>query len=92
MSAETPAVRIGVSTATLNQKIRVQRDGPAVSIGINSGGVSYPIYQGPHTVTPGPEAQVLETRNTEVIENIIVEPIPQNYGLITYNGRIITVS
>lgn len=92
MSAENPVVRIAVSTETLNRKIRVKRNGPAVSIGSYAGGKSFPIYQGPTTVTPGPEAQILETQNTEVTERIVVEAIPQNYGLITYNGRVITVS
>ena len=52
----------------------------------------YPEYEGPYEVTPGPEAQVLQTRNRTLSQVITVGPIPKNYGLITYNGRTITVS
>jgi len=52
----------------------------------------FPDYEGPFEVTPGPEEQILETRNTTVRADIVVGPIPQNYGLITYHANIITVS
>lgn len=52
----------------------------------------FPVYGGPVTVVPGPETQVLETQYMTVMDKITVEPIPRNYGLITYNGRTITVS
>ena len=52
----------------------------------------FPDYDGPCEVTPGPEEQILETRNTSVRADIVVGPIPQNYGLITYHANIITVS
>ena len=51
-----------------------------------------PAYTGELTVTPGSQAQVLETAGLLVPENIVVEPIPSNYGLITWNGSTITVS
>lgn len=53
---------------------------------------SLPVYDGPVTVVPSPWEQVLETRYTSVMDRITVAPIPKNYGLITYNGRTITVS
>ena len=53
---------------------------------------SYAIYDGPYSVTPGPEAQTLETANLAMAENITVAPIPSNYGLITWNGSYLTVS
>ena len=52
----------------------------------------FPDYDGPCEVTPGPETQILQTMNTSVRADIIVGPIPQNYGLISYNGGVITVS
>lgn len=53
---------------------------------------SYAIYDGTYTVTPGPEAQTLETANLALSDNIIINPIPSNYGLITWNGAYLTVS
>lgn len=49
-------------------------------------------YHGSYTVTPGTEAQVLQTRSMQLADNITIEPIPSNYGLITWNGSTLTVS
>ena len=49
-------------------------------------------YDGPYRVTPSDETQVLETRNKLLDGDITINPIPNNYGLITYNGSVITVS
>lgn len=54
--------------------------------------ITPPTYSGPVTITPTRQAQTLETGGTMLNENITVEAIPNNYGLITYNGGIITVS
>lgn len=52
----------------------------------------YPIYDGQTEVTPTQETQVLQTTNRTVVSNIIVNPIPSNYGKITWNGSTLTVS
>lgn len=49
-------------------------------------------YQGDYTVTPSQTAQVLLTKSTQLTDNITIEPIPSNYGLITWNGSTLTVS
>lgn len=49
-------------------------------------------YEGPLEVTPGEEALELPTRGKTARENIVVKPIPSNYGLITWDGTVITVS
>lgn len=49
-------------------------------------------YDGQTTVTPSAQEQVFDTAGKLVRQNFIVEPIPHNYGLITYNGGFITVS
>lgn len=51
-----------------------------------------PYYDGPYEVTPSEEAQVLNTELRTTTEDIVISPIPSNYGLITYNGTTITVS
>ena len=50
------------------------------------------IYDGPYEFTPSQETQTVETADKLLLENIVINPIPQNYGLVTYNGAIITVS
>ena len=51
-----------------------------------------PPYDGPYEVTPGAEAQTLETANKRCGENIVVKPIPSNYGLVTWNGSYLVIS
>ena len=49
-------------------------------------------YAGDYTITPSAEEQILVTRNLRMTDNITDNPIPQNYGLITWNGAFLTVS
>ena len=49
-------------------------------------------YAGPYTVTPSEETQVLPTQGMAMANNVTVNPIPSNYGLITWNGSTLTVS
>lgn len=49
-------------------------------------------YHGPYEVTPGLQTQTLSTAGTSMTQNVTVKPIPQNYGLITWDGTKITVS
>lgn len=49
-------------------------------------------YTGAYEVTPSAETQTLETENKRMTGNVTINPIPNNYGLITWNGSIITVS
>lgn len=49
-------------------------------------------YTGTYEVTPSDQTQTLLTTNRIMTENVVINPIPNNYGLITYNGSVITVS
>ena len=49
-------------------------------------------YTGAYTVTPSTEVQILPTTYKTPTRNIVVEAIPSYYGLITYDGTVITVS
>lgn len=67
--------------------------GPTISGGLTIPAAILPqTYEGPYTVTPGEETQTLETNALYMCGDIIVEPIPNNYGLITWDGHTITVS
>lgn len=52
----------------------------------------YPLYTGSIEATPSAERQILPTINRTVTDNIVINPIPSNYGLITWNGSTLTVS
>lgn len=56
------------------------------------GGVSGGDYDGPYMITPSQQTQTLQTAGKTLSQNVTVKPIPQNYGLITYNGSYIKVS
>ena len=66
--------------------------------GAISGGLSVPTvapvepYEGSYEFTPSGERQEIEIANKRAIENIVIDPIPDNYGLITWDGTVITVS
>lgn len=64
------------------------------SIGIKAGVQSnrIPAYTGPYEVTPSQSEQTLSTTGLKMTEDVVVNPIPSNYGLITWNGAILTVS
>ena len=49
-------------------------------------------YEGSYEFTPTTEEQTVHTKDRLLLENIRINPIPRNYGLITYNGSFITVS
>jgi hypothetical protein len=51
-----------------------------------------PTYDGAYEVTPTAEAQTLATDSLYMRGNITINPIPSNYGLITWNGSTLTVS
>lgn len=52
----------------------------------------YDYYDGPYEVTPTNQAQTLLTAAKALTGNVIINPIPSNYGLITWNGSTLTVS
>lgn len=49
-------------------------------------------YEGSYTVTPTTQRQTLLTANKLMTDDVTIEPIPSNYGLITWNGSTLTVS
>lgn len=49
-------------------------------------------YSGKTEFEPNREVQVAHTNGCSMYSDIVIKPIPKNYGLITYNGATITVS
>ena len=49
-------------------------------------------YSGPYEFTPGNAPQVVEIANKKATADITIGPIPDNYGLITWDGSTLTVS
>lgn len=51
-----------------------------------------PVYSGIYTFTPDGQTQVVLTGGYYLEQDITINPVPQNYGLITWNGSTLTVS
>ena len=50
-------------------------------------------YKGSYEVTPLAEAQTLPTSGKILTEDVTIKPIPQEYGLVTYDNRkVITIT
>ena len=67
-------------------------DGPRYQVDAVSGIVDAPAFAGPYVATPTRETQVFPAANRLMSEDFIVNPIPSNYGLVTWDGSVITVS
>lgn len=55
-------------------------------------GKASPPFTGAYIYTPTQNTQTIPINGFKAIEDITIEPIPSNYGLITWNGSTITVS
>ncbi len=78
---ESLSMTIGASTVTLG-----------ASIGAEYAMVSADTYDGDYTFTPSSATQTIPTSRKLLLDNITINPIPNNYGLITWDGSVITVS
>ena len=87
-----------------NLKLRIyENDSVSLSVGevgnpvsLQIGETGFPIYpepyRGKYTVTPSQNAQTLKTKGLTALENVIVEKIPNCYGLVEWNGSFLRIS
>jgi hypothetical protein len=57
-----------------------------------TGMIPVPKYEGPYEFTPTAEEQTVPIAQLQARQDITINPIPSNYGLVTYNGHVITIS
>ncbi len=62
----------------------------SIAIDVRGGAAGEP-YEGSYEVTPGEETQVLKTAQKLATKNIVVNPIPSNYGRIEQVGARLRV-
>ena len=72
---------ISASTVTIGAKLAVDCDLTRVDV-----------YEGEIEFTPSAEVQTISTSDKLLQSDITINPIPSNYGLITWNGSTIMVS
>ena len=88
--AESDSVVLTAGSDSLSLK-RGESDSISIKASEGTPIVSNP-YTGATDVIPSEQVQTLETAGKELLRNITVQPIPSNYGKITYNGSTILVS
>jgi len=86
ISGNTAPIKVSVNSGARSISMGVTSETNVTIIG------EFPDYDGPTTVTPSAEQQVLSTNEHLMRDDIIIGPIPENYGLITWNGSVLTVS
>ena len=92
----TIPIRIEITVAESEQQydLTVVETNVPIQVGVETPIVAsiVPEYDGDYDITPTSTAQVFETNGKKITHDFIVEPIPSNYGLITWDGSTITVS
>lgn len=51
-----------------------------------------PTFKGEYEITPTEEVQVIKTAHNILNRDIVINPIPSNYGKITWDGGVLTIS
>lgn len=78
------------------QSISVSVDQGALGIGtgtpIARDFVERDPFTGDYEITPSSETQTLLTKNLRMTDNVVINPVPSNYGLVTWDGSVITIS
>lgn len=57
---------------------------------VGSGG-GVPAYRGPTEYAPCDHTVVVPVKGYRMKENIIIDPVPSNYGRLIWNGHTLTV-
>ena len=88
----TVPMRVAVSEASV--PMAAQSGNAALKVAVAAGYTMSPEehYHGEYTFTPSAQAQVIPTAGLVAEQDFVIEPIPNNWGLITWDGTTITVS
>lgn len=83
-----------VQTSTTCIPVTVSADKVELKTSLNVGYhlVESQKYKGGYRFIPSENEQVVQTANRVLLDNIVIAPIPSNWGRISYNGSYLTVS
>lgn len=83
-----------ITYADVSIPMTVQSDSAALAVSMDLGYVmeQNARYEGEYVFTPTQETQVIPSANLVMSADVTINPIPQNYGLITWDGSVLTVS
>ena len=94
MSLGTVVVPLSVAESAVTIGMSIAEDNVTLRVGLETAieAVEGQTYEGPYSVTPSQQTQTLETAGRLMTGDVVVNPIPSNYGRITWNGAYLTVS
>ena len=93
VTAQATEIETGIVEQTKNISTSVNIQPRRISAVIEKRACPHTLYPGEQYVfTPTAYTQVIECENRVMLDDIRINPVPSYYGLITYNGRTITVS
>ena len=72
--------------------LSVSDDSCSLNIGGQFYAIGTPEYSGNYEIEPSENYQTIPMEGLRATHNVVIDPIPNNYGLITYDGTGITVS
>lgn len=89
-------ITIEMSVATYDDTLPMDVTSSEETIGMDIG-AEYAMsntdpFEGSYEYTPSEQTQTIPIEDLRATQDIVINPIPSNYGLITYNGISITVS
>lgn len=66
--------------------------GGGLSGGLSLEVITAPSYDGPYEYTPTQSTQTVQIDGKQATQDIIINPIPSNYGLVQWNGAYLMIS
>lgn len=88
----TIPMTVQASVVTIPMDVSASSAAFSMSIGATYAMSTVDDYEGVYEYTPSTETQTVQIEGLKATENIIINPIPFNYGLITWDGITLTVS
>lgn len=89
-------ITVEMSVATYDDTLPMDVTSSEETIGMNIG-ASYSMsnadpFEGSYEYTPSEQTQTIPINDLRATQDIVINPIPSNYGLITWDGITLTVS
>ena len=88
----TVPVMLSATETTVPVQIGSNTDAIPVDLGLEVVVVGAENYEGSYEWTPTQETQTIPIYGLRAKDDIVINPIPSNYGKIAWNGAVLTVS
>lgn len=88
----TVPMTVAANTAAVPMTVAATHDTIPITVSLSVSGRTSPEWQGAYVYTPTQAEQTIPMEGFVARQDITINPIPSNYGLITWNGATLTVS